>query len=228
MYPSETITSVTTKTCFPPSLHGKSLQSQHQFPMQLLSLSLDKMLITFIFISLWVHSTAYLKDSEVGKFEKPNNGLKFGNLLNDEANLEREIPWEATVDIFVRNADNHQPLLQAFDKAMTDEEFSSLQDCLRDHPMRHDNVNSDTTFAGTTGFLLSFKEKGLDRLRNHTAFSCLLPYYHRYKLTNTNAWVLNMVWAEVTDYTRELAIKLHTDDGKYQENAGFDSYHGDF
>lgn len=170
------------------------------------------MLIALIFVSLLMHTIAYVTALELGDLK--SNEFDHPNFLNDQASVENEIPWEATVDIFVRNADINQPLLQAFDKAMTDEEFTSLQDCLRDHPMRHDNVNSDTTFAGTTGFLLSFKENGLERLRNHTAFSCLLPYYQRYKLTNTNAWVLNMVWADVTDFKREFAIKLHTDDGK--------------
>lgn len=136
-------------------------------------------------------------------------------VLGDEASDENMVPWEAELDIFVRNADPNQPLLQAMDGAMPKEEFDALQDCLRDHPMRNHNVNSGDTFAGTTGFLLSFTEKGEQRFRDNAEFNCLESYFDRYKVTGSNGWVLNMVWAEVTDYTRELAIKLHTDDCKF-------------
>lgn len=139
------------------------------------------------------------------------HGMALG-VLGDEASDENMVPWEAELDIFVRNADANQPLLQAMDGAMPAEEFQALQDCLRDHPMRKHNVNSGDTFAGTTGFLLSFTSKGEQRFRDNADFNCLESYLDRYKVTGTNGWVLNMVWAEVTDYTRELAIKLHTDD----------------
>lgn len=172
------------------------------------------MLVAFILVLSCAYVAADVTETLKQNDFEASFEVKYHDLLNDEASTDNEVPWEATIDIFIRNADLNQPLLQAFDNAMTDDEFSSLQNCLRDHPMRHNNVNSDETFAGTTGFLISYKEKGLDRLRNNTSFNCLLPYYERYKLTNTNAWVLNMVWAEVTDYSREFAIKLHTDDGK--------------
>lgn len=135
--------------------------------------------------------------------------------LQDEAKEEDEIPYEAYIDIFVRNADPDQPLLQHMDNAMPHDEFLALQDCLRDHPMRHWNVNDDNTFQGTKGFLLSFSEKGIEKFLETTQFNCLESYFRRHRLPNANAWVLNMVWAEIPDYTRELAIRRHTDDGMY-------------
>lgn len=137
------------------------------------------------------------------------------DILTDEASEDNPIPYEAYIDIFVRNADLSQPLLQSVDKTLPEIEFKKLQACLRDHPMRHSNVNDDTTFTGTKGFLVSFNAAGINNFTRNPSFSCLETYFRTQRLPNTNAWVLNMVWAEIPDYTRELTIKRHTDDGKF-------------
>lgn len=151
---------------------------------------------------------------EGSEFLRPGVGGDDFDALADEANDDDMMPYEAYIDVFVRNADLDQPLLQHMDNAMPKDEFTALQDCLRDHPMRHWNVNDENTFQGTKGFLLSFSEKGIDKFLKEDQFNCLESYFRRHRLPNTNAWVLNMVWAEIPDYTRELAIRRHTDDGK--------------
>lgn len=148
-------------------------------------------------------STAYISD-ELISFDA----------LSEEVYPESQVRYEAYLNIFVRNADLDQPLLQSKENALPTHEFKHLQDCLRDHPMRHHNVNDDTTFNGTRGFLLSFNENGIEKMEKHDMFSCLKSYFRRYRLPNTNAWVLNMVWADIPDYERELTIQRHTDDGK--------------
>lgn len=140
--------------------------------------------------------------------------LKDFLLLEDEVYLPSEERYEAYLDIFVRNADLSQPLLQSKDNALPKVEFQALQDCLRDHPMRFHNVNDDNTFNGTRGFLLSFNEQGIENMTNSEMFGCLSPYFEKFRLPNTNAWVLNMVWADVPDFERELTIQRHTDDGE--------------
>lgn len=157
----------------------------------------------------------HLASLEGSDLLSPGTGGDGFDPLEDEAKEDNNIPYEAYIDIFVRNADLDQPLLQQMDSAMPEDEFVGLQDCLRDHPMRHWNVNDDNTFQGTKGFLLSFSEKGIENFLEAPQFNCLESYFKRHRLPNTNAWVLNMVWAEIPDYTRELAIRRHTDDGRY-------------
>lgn len=100
-------------------------------------------------------------------------------------------------------------MLQYLDNALPDEEFKIVQECLIDHPMRHSNVNSEEAFGGTRGFVVSFNEAGIKDLENHKLFSCLSPYFQRHRLPNCNAWILNMVWAEVPAYDKEFAISRH-------------------
>lgn len=99
--------------------------------------------------------------------------------------------------------------MQYMDNAVTDKEFADLQECLRDHPMRHSNVNADDTFEGTRGFIVSFNEAGIEKVAKHEHFKCLMPYFHRHRLPITNAWILNMVWADVPAYNKEFAIERH-------------------
>lgn len=126
-----------------------------------------------------------------------------------------DVPYEAFIDVFVRNANLSQPLLQFQDNAMPDNEFQDLQECLREHPMRHSNVNDGDTFKGTRGFLLSYNKAGIDKFASNPSFSCLEPYFRRHVRPDADAWVLNMVWADIPDYRKELAIQRHTDDGRF-------------
>ncbi|CAN8068305.1 unnamed protein product [Agarophyton chilense] len=132
--------------------------------------------------------------------------------LAEEIYPESEAGFEAYLDIFVRNANLNQPLLQAKDHAMPTNEFRHLQECLREHPMRFHNVNDDNTFNGTRGFLLSFNERGIAEMESSEMFTCLKEYFRRYRLPDTNGWVLNMVWADIPDFKKELTIQRHTDD----------------
>lgn len=111
--------------------------------------------------------------------------------------------------LLIRNANQSQPVLQHLDNALTEEEFQSVQECLIDHPMRHSNVNSDEAFGNTRGFVVSFNEEGITDLENHDLFKCLSPYFQRHRLPNCNAWILNMVWANVPAYDKEFAISRH-------------------
>lgn len=111
--------------------------------------------------------------------------------------------------LLIRNANKSQPVLQYLDNALTEEEFKTVQDCLIDHPMRHSNVNSAEAFGNTRGFVVSFNEKGIVDLEKHELFKCLSPYFQRHRLPNCNAWILNMVWANVPSYDKELAIERH-------------------
>eukprot|EP00173_Palmaria_palmata_P002366 Plantae.Rhodophyta-Palmaria_palmata.ctg2507.p1 GENE.Plantae.Rhodophyta-Palmaria_palmata.ctg2507~~Plantae.Rhodophyta-Palmaria_palmata.ctg2507.p1 ORF type:complete len:229 (-),score=47.72 Plantae.Rhodophyta-Palmaria_palmata.ctg2507:359-976(-) len=90
-----------------------------------------------------------------------------------------------------------------------------------DHPMRHSNANNDVTFSGTKGFVLSFNVEGIKTLDKHDLFNCMSPFFHRQRMPIANAWVLNMVWADVTNYTKKYAIERHTD------NALIINYPGD-
>lgn len=83
------------------------------------------------------------------------------------------------------------------DNAMPDDEFADLQKCLRDHPMRHSNVNNEATFGATKGFIVSFSEEGIQELEKDKNFACLVPYFQRHRLPVANAWILNMVWGEL-------------------------------
>lgn len=189
-------------------------------PTSLHSLLLNILLLyAFLVVSIYIVSAEISESQRINHHPPEGRGAHLSNdnfdVLGDEARPTSRIPWEAKQHIYVRNPDFNQPLLQAMDNAMNESEFRSLQECLRDHPMRHHNVNADDTFSGTTGFLLSFNDKGIERFRNHPSFTCLQPYFDRYRLSNTNGWVLNMVWAEVSGYKSEYAIQLHTDDGMY-------------
>lgn len=164
------------------------------------------LLLSFVVLLVAVST----KSDKSGSLEYDDDELY--DPLNEQTYPEIQAPYEAFIDIFVRVADPNQPLLQKIDGAMPRKEFDDLQRCLRDHPMRHFNVNDDDTFKGTRGFLLSFSEKGIDNMRADPRFSCLQTYFDRHRLPGANAWVLNMVWADIPDYTRELAIQRHTDD----------------
>jgi hypothetical protein len=80
---------------------------------------------------------------------------------------------------------------------------------MRDHPMRHSNVNSDYTFGKTKGFIVSFNARGINRVAQHKHFKCMMPFFNRHRLPVSNAWILNMVWAEMSDYNKEFAIERH-------------------
>lgn len=142
------------------------------------------------------------KNDEDGKYEE------------DDAD-EGDDADEENYDFEIRNANQSQPLLQTMHSAMPDDEFKGIQDCLRNHPMQHSNVNDDHTFKGTRGFVVSFTYDGVYNLMNHPHFACLEPYFRRHLISDTNAFVLNMVWADVPDYSRELSIEPHVDNGMY-------------
>lgn len=104
---------------------------------------------------------------------------------------------------------------------MPDGEFADLQKCLRDHPMRHSNVNNEATFGATKGFIVSFNEEGISEVAQHPHFACLMPYFQRHRLPVANAWILNMVWAEVPKYDREFAIERHVSVALHAAFPGF-------
>lgn len=123
-------------------------------------------------------------------------------------------------DLLVRNANRSQPILQYMDNALPDDEFLALQVCMREHPMRHSNANDGKTFAGTKGFVLSFNEDGIEELERNGLFKCMAPFFHRHRVPVANAWVLNMVWADVTAYDRSFAIERHTDNALVLDYPG--------
>lgn len=129
-------------------------------------------------------------------------------------------PHNGDMDLLIRNANRSQPILQYIDNAMPEDEFATLQRCMIGHPMRTGNANHGDTFKGTKGFVLSFNEEGIKKLETEDLFKCMTSFFHRHRLPIANAWVLNMVWADVTDYNRKFAIERHTDNALVLDYPG--------
>ena len=96
-------------------------------------------------------------------------------------------------------------------------EFEKLKKCTMEHPrLENKNALHKSSFAKTRGFVVKFNEEGISSFINHPDYGdCFGELFKKMRLPDTNAYVLNTLLCELSEYeewkNNLTAVGLHLD-----------------
>jgi len=105
----------------------------------------------------------------------------------------------------------HQLLVRKVDGFMPDEEFSRIQNCIRNHPLTGKSVLEDKAFSSTRGFVIGFNRDGISTFKNDVRFECLHSYFDRAVYHGANAFVMNVLVCHIPTNKSDVVVDVHID-----------------
>uniref|UniRef100_A0A7S1XAZ5 Prolyl 4-hydroxylase alpha subunit Fe(2+) 2OG dioxygenase domain-containing protein n=1 Tax=Tetraselmis chuii TaxID=63592 RepID=A0A7S1XAZ5_9CHLO len=106
-----------------------------------------------------------------------------------------------------------QPLVVRTENFFSEADFKNISSCLVNHPLITNNTLNEQGFGNTRGFLVKMNEDGLTDFRSDERLTCLTRFFDSARLTEANAWVMNLLICDSTEYSRRnVAVGLHLDD----------------